>query len=463
MKTGLSMFFAPKSIAVVGVSRNPSKAGHGILKNILWSFEYKDNIFPVNPSATEILGIPAFASLLEIPIDIDLVILSVPPKIIPGLMSQCYEKKVKGVIIESAGFAEVGEEGEKVQNEILKLAKKYNVRIWGANCMGTVTDTLVTTFEPFDDNIRVKGHLSIVGQSGYFGGAVLLQFFSERKIGIRKACSIGNKVDVDECDLLIDFLNDEKTNVAAFYLEGFKNPRKFLQIARKSTKPIICLLGGQSPVGKKAVLSHTSSTAHGSPELLASLLSQSGIIQVEEFGELFNVVEAFTKLPVPKGNKLAIVTITGAGGVIGADIASKYNIELPDLSNQVTKKLQQIFPSWMPPKNPVDSWPAFELHGVDKALRKILPILLQSDEIDMVILMIACMSVAKTFDPMIVKSMNKYAKPLITYFVGDKEIKDNWTRTIRSNNGVVFDNIRTCIRTLYFLNLFKKHLDRRPI
>lgn len=451
------MFFNPQSIAIVGASRNPAKAGYGILKNVIWSFSNSNRIYPVNPSADTILGLKCYRSVQEIPDNIDLAILFTAPKYIPEILEQCYHKEVKGIIIESAGFAEVG--NEEIQDTIKRKGREYKIRIWGGNCMGTVTDNLVTTFEPFSEATRMRGNISIVGQSGYFGGAILLQLFSERKIGIRKACSIGNRIDVDENDLLLDFLADKETKVAVFYLEGFQNPRQFLRIARKSDKPIICLIGGQSSVGKKAALSHTSSTAHGSPELLSGLLKQSGIIQVEEFGDLFNVLEAFVKLSIPDNNRLAIVTITGAGGVVGADIATKYDIEVPELSQSLTEKLQRIFPKWMPPKNPIDSWPAFELHGVDNALRQIIPIIFKSEEIDIIILMIACMSVSKSFDPGIVKDMQElFHKPIISYFVGEKAIKDEWVNQVREDGGVAYGDIKTCIRVAELLYHYKKKI-----
>lgn len=386
MQPDLSCFFHPESIAIIGVSRNSSKAGYGILKNVLWTFSRTERFFPINPKAKEILGLKVYHSLMEVPENINLVICFVAPKSIPSLLKECHQKGVKGIIIESAGFAEAGKEGKAIQEDIGQLGKQLNIRIWGGNCMGTVTDELITTFEPITADMRRKGVVSIVGQSGYFSGAVILQLFTERYTGIRKAASIGNRIDIDECDLLQDFLKDEETKVAAFYLEGLKRPRKFLKLAKEFTqsKPLICLLGGQSEVGRSAALSHTSSTAHGSPQLLSDLLKQSKIIQATEFGDFFNIVEAFAKLPLPNGNRLAIVTITGAGGVIGADIAAKYNIKIPEFSESTTQKLQKLFPEWMPPKNPVDSWPAFEIHGLDEALRQIIPILCESNEIDMI-------------------------------------------------------------------------------
>jgi acyl-CoA synthetase (NDP forming) len=454
----LTCFFKPKSIAIIGASRNEKKPGYGILKNILWTFPDKELIFPINPKANEILGLRVYSSLKKTPVDIDLVIMFVHPRLIPRLLDECYIKKVRGVIIESAGFAETGLEGTKIQEEIKKLGKKYGIRIWGGNCMGTVTDELITTFEPISAQTRIKGNLSIVGQSGYFSGAVVLQLFTERYLGIRKSCSIGNRIDINECDLLEDFIEDEKTEVGAFYLEGLSNPRKFLKLARTFTqnKPLICLLGGQSEVGKKAALSHTSSTVEGSPELLRDILKQSQIIQVSEFGEFFNIVEGFSKLPFPGGNKLAIVTITGAGGVIGADIAAKYNIEIPELSESTTEKLKQIFPAWMPPKNPVDSWPAFELHGLDKSLRKIIPILFQSGEVDMILLMIAAMQVSTSFDPQVINDMQIYRKPIVTYFVGDNSLKTQWTDKIRSDGGVVYEDIHTAVKVLSLLSNYSK-------
>ena len=222
MQPDLSCFFHPESIAIIGVSRNSSKAGYGILKNVLWTFSRTEKIFPINPKAKEILGLKVYHSLMEVPGNIDLVICFVVPRSIPSLLKECHQKGVKGIIIESAGFAEAGKEGKAIQEEIGQLGKQLNIRIWGGNCMGTVTDELITTFEPITADMRRNGVVSIVGQSGYFSGAVILQLFTESYTGIRKAASIGNRIDIDECDLLQDFLKDEETKVAAFYLEGLK-------------------------------------------------------------------------------------------------------------------------------------------------------------------------------------------------------------------------------------------------
>jgi acetyltransferase len=218
----LSCFFAPSSIAIVGASRNEAKPGYGILKNVISSYQKTSKIYPINPFAEEILGLRVYSSLLEIKDEIDLVIVFISPSHIPGLIEQCSKKGVRGVIIESAGFAEVGTTGLQIQNEIKRLGDKHNIRIWGGNCMGTITDELITTFEIIGEDIKKRGGLSVVGQSGYFSGAVILQLFTERFLGIRKACSIGNRIDIDETDLLSHFLKDRQTKVAAFYLEGLK-------------------------------------------------------------------------------------------------------------------------------------------------------------------------------------------------------------------------------------------------
>ena len=458
----LSCFFNPSSIAIIGASRNKEKAGYGILKNVISTFQDKSKIYPINPFAEEILGLRVYPSLNEIDNKIDLVIMFVSPNHIPELIEQCSEKGVRGVIIESAGFAEVGSEGLKIQNEIKTLGEKYNIRIWGGNCMGTITDELITTFEIIAEDIKRKGGLSIVGQSGYFSGAVILQLFTERFLGVRKACSIGNKIDVDETDLLRHFLQDKQTKVAAFYLEDLKKPRLFVQLAKKFTRnrPLICLLGGQSNVGKKAALSHTSSTAGGTPEIIPGVLKQAKIIPVKDFSELFDTMEIFSKLPLPIGNRLAIVTITGAGGVVGADITSRTILEIPKLNDSTKESLQAVFPDWMPPQNPVDSWPAFELHGIDGALRRIIPILFDSNEIDMIFLMIAAMNVAKTFNPEIISEMSKFSKPIITYFVGDSKVKLEWTEKIRKDGGVVCESIESGVKLFEILYAFSERIKK---
>lgn len=447
----LSMFFNPKSIAVAGASSNPSKGGYTIVTNIMRSWG-KECLYPINPRGGELEGLKVYKSILEVPLDqLDLVVVFLPPQLVLRTLKECVEKKVLGVLIQSAGFAETGEEGKNIQEQMVELSKKHNIRIWGGNCMAFIMKGLVTTFLTID-HLPV-GPLSIVGQSGYFSGAVYESLVTERGLGIRKACSIGNKTDVDEYDLLFDFGQDPEAQVCAFYLEGFKDGRRFVQLARNISKekPIICLPGATSPVGRQAAASHTGAIISDStPLLFRSLLENyAGIVLAEGFEDLFDLAEGFTRLPLPKGRNLAVVTITGAGGVITCDMAVKYGLNVPPLPEKVRKKVGKVFPEWMPPANPIDSYPAFIHSGINNALEVILETILSEDSFDMVVLVMASIKVVYEFDPSLIgKYTQKYRKPVVCWVMGEKEVTEDWTRTLRDSGTTTFRSLDTCVRVL---------------
>jgi len=444
------MFFKPSSIAVVGASSDPSKGGNMILTNIARSWG-TNRLYPVNPRGEEIMGMRVYKSLEDIPEEqIDLVILFIPSRFIIQVLEQCVKKEVRGVIIESAGFAEVGKEGKKIQDDMVRISKTSGMRIWGGNCMAFIMKGLITTFLVIDK--VTEGNLSIVGQSGYFSGAVYEYLVTERDLNIRKACSIGNKTDVDECDLIIDFDKDPGTKVAAFYLESFKDGRKFVELAKDVSKrmPVICLPGAMSETGRQAAASHTGALITRTPsKLFKSVLTNAGVILAESFKELFDLSEAFSRLPVPEGRNLAVITITGAGGVVACDVAEKYGLNIVKLPVEAEKRLKTVFPSWMPPRNPVDAWPAFEKSGLMNALDTMLDCILAEKDVHMLIVMMASIKVAYDFDPAIIgKYINKYNKPIVTCITGEKKLTERWVKVIREGNAVNFDSIDSCIGIL---------------
>ncbi len=467
----LSMFFEPKSIAVVGASTNPKKGGHNILKNIIKSWG-KERLYPINPKADEVLGVKAYPSLLDVPEEqIDLVIIYINAKYVLDILKQCEKKKVRGVLIESAGFAEVGGEGKKIQEEMERFAKRTGIRIWGGNCMGYIMDGLITTF--LDIKEVPVGGLSLVGQSGYFSGAIYEYVVTERKLGIRKACSIGNKTDVDENDMLGDFLKDDKTEVIVLYLESFKDGRRFYELSKEVSKkkPVICLPGATSEAGKTAAASHTGAIAgSASFEILESILGkQAGVVLIRDFEEMFDLAEGFLRLPLPKGNNLGIITITGAGGVVASDLAYQYGLKVPSLPSEVEEKLKTVYPSWMPPKNPADSWPAFEQHGVIPVLKTELEAMLSNDAFDMLLIIMASIKVALDFNPEIIgEYIKKYNKPIVMWITGEKEVTEEWVDRLRKSGGVAYDGVETSIKVLrkmydYYLYTQKKDLSLEEI
>jgi acetyl coenzyme A synthetase (ADP forming)-like protein len=351
----MDYFFSPQTIAIIGASHVKGKIGYTILENFIRS-KYPGKIFPVNPNVNEILGLRVYPSVKNIPQDIDLAIIAVPAKIVPKVLKECVEKKVKGVIIVSGGFSEIGKEGKKLEEKLKKIIKGKKTRVLGPNCLGALdtSSKLDTLFHPLEKLVRPKeGNIGFISQSGAVG-SVILDIFSEEQIGISKFISYENALDIDESDC-IEFLGkDEKTKIILLFLEGVKDGKKFLRVAKKVSqiKPIIVLKGGKTEKGRKAALSHTGSLA-GSARIYSSVFKQVGIIEANTHEELIDFAKAFSQ-PLPKGNRIAIVTDGGGFGVLACDEAERQGLKLPEPSNKLKKIFRKIFPEHVILSNPID-------------------------------------------------------------------------------------------------------------
>src|SRR5688572_22810575 len=325
--TSLRCFFEPKSIAVIGASRTPGRPGHTLVENLHKAFSGR--IYPINKEAGEIAGLPAFASVAEVPGEVELAVVLVPAESVAPAMLSCAAKGVRGVVVEAADFAEIGPEGRKRQTQIAEIARKAGMRLWGPNCLGVI-DTrsgVITTYQPLRD--VVPGHTSLITQSGALAGAVLAQVHEARTFAFNKVCSIGNKADVDECDLLDYLACDPTTKVIGMYLESINEGRRFFDLARRLSKekPIVVLKSGCTPLGVAASLSHTASLA-GDDRVVEAAFAQAGIIRVGDIGEFLSVTKAFDRLHQRRaGKRVAIVCTTGAGGVLAADQLGLHGLE----------------------------------------------------------------------------------------------------------------------------------------
>ena len=380
----MKKFFHPESIAVVGASSR--KIGNQILKNLLHG--YRGRIYPVNPNYPELEGLRCFPSVGEIPGPVDLAILLVPAPGVPEVLEACGRKGILRVIIPSSGFAEVGAEGKAIQDRCREVAKQAGIRVWGPNCMGIVdvaNRQFFTFMKPtvYEDGL-IPGRISLVVQSGMLSGAFLTEV-SRKAIGIGKVCSIGNKMDIDECDLLEYLLADPETDAIALYLESIPRGRLFAEIARRAAKPIVVLKGGKSEAGAKAALSHTSSLA-GNARLLEGVLRLAGVTLAEDFQEMLNLAEALAMLPpIPPECRTAILTFSGGAGILSCDLLEKHGLSVARLTEQTKAELGKLFPAWMPVTNPVDLFPAMERHGWAATYNQAVPLALADPGVDAVL------------------------------------------------------------------------------
>jgi len=369
----MEFFFKPRGIAVIGASANPAKGGYFILNNLIKGF--KGGIYPVNPAYSEIDGLLCFASVSEVPDPVDLAIIFVPAPLVPRVLRECAERGIKGAMIESGGFAESSQQGRQLQHRIIEIHRETGIRIWGPNCMGLVDavhDFVFSFVLPaiWEDGLD-SGNVSLVVQSGMLSAGFLIDIMSNGIMGISKVCSIGNKADVNECDLLEYLIDDFDTGVIGLYLESIPDGPRFMNLCRSSQKPIVVLRGGKSQKGAEAARSHTASLA-GNGAVIGGALAQVGVIEALDFKQMMDLCRALADYPQIQskdGRRVAILTMSGAAGIVSADFIEQQGLAVAELAGSTVDALKQIFPEWMPVSNPVDLWPAVELHGRKKAYR----------------------------------------------------------------------------------------------
>lgn len=347
----LDEFFNPKSVAIIGAKDAPKSVGRTLLSNMIASF--KGKIFPVNPKYPSVLGLKSYPRIQDIPESVDLAVIMTPAKLVPELIDDCVAANVKSVIIISAGFKEIGEEGVALEKDVLARAKKGSIRIIGPNCLG-IMNPHIGLNATFAANIALAGKMAFISQSGALCTAVL-DWSLEEKIGFSAFVSIGSMSDVAWGDLIDYFDHDPHTHSILIYMETVGNARAFLSAAREVVfnKPIILIKPGRTAAAAKAAASHTGSLA-GADDVFDAAIQRVGILRVETIGDLFNLAEAFAKQPHPKGSRLAIVTNAGGPAVLAADATLLNGAQLAELTPDSIDKLNQILPAAWSHNNPVD-------------------------------------------------------------------------------------------------------------
>jgi acetyltransferase len=349
MSTSLQPLFRPARIAVIGASANPEKKGFQIFRNIREA-GFPGEIIPVNPKGEAILGTPSVKSAGDLPDGVDLSVVIIPAKLVPGTLLQLGERKVRAAIIISGGFAEAGEEGAALQEELAQNAARCGIRLVGPNCQGVNYPyrNLCASW-PL---ITRRGEIAIVSQSGTVGAA-LIDWASEEKLGFSAFVSMGNRAEVDEADLIDFFADDVNTKVVALYIEGVKDPAKFLSAVRNCRKPIVIFKAGRTERGRKAAESHTRSLA-GRDAIYDGVFRQFGIYRASTLEELYDFAKALAYLPAPAGPRMLIVTSSGGSAIIATDVAEEEGFSVSPLPSALADRLREILPSHCIIGNPLD-------------------------------------------------------------------------------------------------------------
>ena len=421
----LDKLFNPKNIAIIGASRDESSVGFGILKNLtegcVFNCEYckpfPGKIYPINPKADSILGVKCYENILNIEDSVDLAVIVVPARIVNRVVDDCINKKVKGIIIISAGFGEFGEEGNQMQEEIVAKLNKAKIPMIGPNCLGIIMPhhNMNASFAP---TMPPSGNIAFISQSGALADSII-DWSVENRYGFSAIVSYGNKAMLDVYDFLEYFDKDKNTKVIARYIEGVKDGRKFIEIASKIKKPIIVLKAGRTDEGMKAISSHTGSLA-GSYEIYKAAFKQSNVLVADTVEELFDNAKALANMPKLNGH-VGIVTNGGGCGVLCADYCSEMGVPLAELKENTLKKLDKsgkMHPAYSR-RNPLDIVGDALPERYDTAVDT----LLSEDYIGGLIVIQTLQSITKPEEDaqVIIQANKKYPnKPILCVYMGGK-------------------------------------------
>ena len=454
----LDFLFYPQSVAVIGASNKEGKIGNAIMKNLI-NFGFKGKIHPVNVKEEKILGIKAYKSVLEIPDNVDVAVISIPGKFVPQILEECGQKGVKGVVVISAGFKEAG--NVELEEKLLEVARKWNIRIVGPNCLGitNIENGFDCTFNPPERQARPEfGGIAFMSQSGAFGAAIL-DWAARHEVGMSKFISLGNMTDLDESDFMEYLKDDKATKVITAYLEGVKDGRKFLEAARNATKkkPVVILKSGRTEAGAKAAASHTGSLA-GSYTIYQAAFEQTGVLEARSMRQLFNYAKALTMQKPAKGDRVAIVTNGGGAGVMMSDGVLEVGLKMADLSKETKEKFAKAIvegklPAHMSYKNPIDIIGDAPSSRYEVAMRYAL----EDENVD--VLAVIALFQSPALDDGIVEAvgrMQEYDKPVVFIAPGGA-YPEKMARRIEKTGVPVFETVEDGVDAVYALVKYGRH------
>ena len=445
-------------VAVIGATPEPYSGGRYLITNL--TLGYRGPIYPVNPKYHEVLGLKCYPSIREIDGPVDLALIFVPAQAVPQVLEDCLAKGVRGAILQSSGFAEVGPEGRALQDRCLEIARRGGLRIWGPNCMGLIDTSKRYVFsfiipEAWQETMN-PGGVSLIVQSGLLSAGFITTLMGNKTLGLAKVCSIGNKSDVEETELLEFLLKDPATKAIGLYLESFIHGRRFFELCLSSKKPIVLLKGGKTSLGAEASASHTASLA-GNHELTRSILKQAGVHQAEDLFEMIDLARALEKdfhlQDPPEGKaRIAILSYSGASGIVTADHMVTHGLTLSPLSSQTLRRLGELSPSWMPIKNPVDYWPAMEKYGPALTYKRAIELLHDDPEVDGIIVhLFAGFGMWFLNMKEIMAGIKEPRKPILFWLIGPQKGEIPTRMALEEMGWPVFHEINRTVKVMAYL------------
>ena len=451
----LDKIFKPDSVAVIGASNSVGKVGYIIVNNII-SDGFEGKIYPINPKSDEIQGLKAYKNIQDVPEKVDLAIISIPAPFVNQAIEECGEAGVGNIVVITAGFKEIGEEGAKLEAKMTELAEKYDINLIGPNSLGT-TDSHTPLNSSFSQMMPPKGNIAFISQSGAMMVAII-DWSVTSGIGFSKVISLGNKAGVSDIDLMKYLAEDDETAVIICYLESISDDDDFINSMRETAakKPIIILKSGSSSAGAAAASSHTGALA-GSDVAFDTAFRQAGILRAETMADLFDLGLGFSKAPLPSGDKVAIITNAGGGGVVTVDAMEKFGLQLVKFDEETTAKLEEAIPDEGSAKNPIDVLGDAPVERYEKTL----DIVLEDENVDSLIVMI-CPTASADPDGIaqeILKAGERFDKPIIVVNMGGPSFEAA-NEALRENNIPTYVFPETAVKVLEAMTRYASAIEK---
>ncbi|MFJ7637769.1 acetate--CoA ligase family protein [Peribacillus sp. NPDC097225] len=449
----LDKLLHPSSIAIVGASSNEKKNGGRLVKYLVEN-QFKGKVFPINPKADEIFGHRVYPSLTHVTEPIDVACIIVAAQSVPGVMRECQQKGIKNVIIYSSGFAETGAKGALLQQEILSIAKEAGIRIVGPNVIGVASpnDNVYMAFgSALTTKEKVAGGIGFISQSGAMGSALLSRAW-ENKVGFSRWVTVANEVDLTTSDFIETFAEDSQTKVISAFMEGLKDAKAFERATQKALdakKPVLVYKTGRSEVGKRAVQSHTGSIA-GDEAVYSAAFRKYNVLPVEQIEDLIEVAAIFEKQPLPKGNRIGIVTASGGACSVIADLCTANGLEVPELT-ETAEKIKQYIPVFGAANNPVDV--TAEIIGNPDMFKKVLTAVVEDSQIDGVLVMLTSNADpgALVIAEAIYEVFQSHQKPIIVGRLGATAIAPKAVSFYQEKQFFVYPNPEKIVKAMKYL------------
>ena len=462
-KKDLTRFFEPDSVAIIGASSTPGKPGHEVIRNLLAN-HYAGKVYLVNPKGGRILGIPVHTSIASLPHGIDQAIIIVPAGVTNQTVRECAAKGIKAIVLAAGGFSEVDQAGEELQRQLTETIAETGIHVIGPNTSGHTSTPHNFTSSFFPLGKIPRGNISYIAQTGNFATHTMRYIATAENFGVARVVGLGNKIDLDECDILEYYAEDLETRAIFIYLESFKRPRRFIEIASELTrrKPVFLLKGGSTREGSQAAVAHTAALA-SDERIVQGALRQAGVTQLYNYSHLFLVAKALALMPLPTGNRVSFLAPSGAMLVVLTDLCrQRWGLDIPELQETTLQHLQEISASWIRMRNPVDIWASATIHGVEYSHREAIEALMKDPSIDAIVpILVLVDELGVPPLDFIVKLVNAYReKPLYVTFTGMKKHMEAAKAFLEPRGIPTFPLIEEPFEVLSILNRCRQNMER---